>query len=75
MSQGTIYSILSDVPMTQKEIGKALRMSGGLIGHRLASLQKKGLIEVCKLDRPYRPNGYSRKVAKPREAVSKWPRY
>lgn len=68
MSQEEIYAILSDVPMTQKEIQEALGIPYmGTVANNLGALKRKGMIRVVTLDLPYKPNGYIRADGKESE--------
>jgi len=58
VSQDEILAVLSDVPVTQKQLMQQLHIESGVLSHRLNSLLRKGLIERHVLEIPYRPFGY-----------------
>lgn len=76
MSQDAVLAALSDQPLTQKEICQKTQLDTHLVGHRLRSLQKRGLVDVCTLERRYRPFGYVRRAeyAAGSEKM-RWPKY
>lgn len=75
MSQGALLALLSDHPLTQKELSQKLHIERGVLSHRLNSLMRKGLIERKTLEIRYRPFGYVRVVGSDRPAVVRWPKY
>jgi predicted transcriptional regulator len=60
MSQDDILKILSDQPMTQKEIRAILHADSSGISQMLIRLCRKGLVKWEPLERRYRPRGYTR---------------
>jgi predicted transcriptional regulator len=58
LSQDEILAVMSDRPITQKQLMQQLHIESGVLSHRLNSLMRKGLIERHVLEIPYRPFGY-----------------
>ncbi|MCK9571341.1 MarR family transcriptional regulator [Candidatus Pacearchaeota archaeon] len=76
MSQDEILAVLSDVPVTQKQLMQQLHIESGVLSHRLNSLIRKGQVDRMILEIPYRPFGYV--LAGRYEAEGsrlKWPKF
>lgn len=75
MSQEEVYRVLSDTPITQRQINDLLHIGTGQVSHYLKRLVKAGFVEVIATTQPRRPNGYVRKAKLPERQVSKWPKF
>jgi DNA-binding transcriptional regulator GbsR (MarR family) len=75
LSQTDIYKLLSDVPVTQKQLVQATGVSTGQISHELRCLVKKGMAIRQTLDVRSRPYGYTKAKKAPEREVMRWPRY
>jgi DNA-binding transcriptional regulator GbsR (MarR family) len=75
MSQTDIYKLLSDVPVTQKQLVQATGVSTGQISHELRCLVKKGLAIMQITEAKGRPYGYVKAERAPERQAMRWPKY
>jgi predicted transcriptional regulator len=74
MSQDAVLALLSEEPVTQKQLSQLLHTDIGTIGDRLDRLLRKGLIERKTLEIRYRPFGYVRRCEHQAESDRmRWP--